>query len=303
MSVADPEVRAALEATGAHALSIADPLYPALLKSIKDPPQTLYVRGNTSLLSKPQLAIVGARRATAMGLKLAEEIAAAATRAGLGICSGLALGIDGAAHRGALAAAGDTVAVMATGIERIYPNRHRQLGTEIAEAGCLITEFPPGTPPLPPNFPRRNRIISGLSLGVLVVEAALPSGSLITANTAADQGREVFALPWSVAHKGGAGCLHLLRDGAKMVQDIEDIVEELDALYGLQLSLLDALPSAGPEALPRSDLLALLGFEPVSVDQLAAVIGTPSESIVPELSRLELQGVVARCPGGYIRTR
>ncbi len=303
MSVADPEVRAVLEATGAHALPIADPRYPALLKSIKDPPQILYIRGDISLLCRPQLAIVGARRATVMGLKLAEEIAAAATRAGLGICSGLALGIDGAAHRGALAAGGDTVAVMATGIERIYPNRHRQLGNEIAEAGCLVTEFPPGTPPLPPNFPRRNRIISGLSLGVLVVEAALPSGSLITANTAADQGREVFALPWSVAHKGGAGCLHLLRDGAKMVQDIEDIVEELDALHGLQLSLMDATPCAGPAVLPRSDLLALLGFEPVSVDQLAAVSGTSSESIVPELSRLELQGVVARCPGGYIRTR
>ncbi len=303
MSVADPDLRAALDAVDAEALSLPDPRYPALLRTIKDPPQTLYVRGDVELLSKPQLAIVGARRATAMGLKLAEEIAGAATRAGLGVCSGLALGIDGAAHRGALIAGGSTVAVMATGVERIYPHRHSGLGEEIAAAGCVVTEFPPGTPPLPHNFPRRNRIISGLSLGVLVVEAALPSGSLITANIAAEQGREVFALPWSVAHKGGTGCLHLLRDGAKMVQGIEDILEELDSLYGLQLSLLER-PRTGPaDTGARSDLLALLGYEAVSVDQLSAASGISSADILPELSRLELQGLVDRCPGGYIRTR
>ncbi|PLW70868.1 DNA-processing protein DprA [Pseudohalioglobus lutimaris] len=303
MSVADPDLRAALDAVDAKALSLPDPRYPALLRTIKDPPQTLYVRGDVELLSKPQLAIVGARRATAMGLKLAEEIAGAATRAGLGVCSGLALGIDGAAHRGALIAGGSTVAVMATGVERIYPHRHSGLGEEIAAAGCVVTEFPPGTPPLPHNFPRRNRIISGLSLGVLVVEAALPSGSLITANIAAEQGREVFALPWSVAHKGGTGCLHLLRDGAKMVQGIEDILEELDSLYGLQLSLLER-PRTGPaDTGARSDLLALLGYEAVSVDQLSAASGISSADILPELSRLELQGLVDRCPGGYIRTR
>lgn len=303
MRVADPDVRAALNAAGAQTLSLSDGHYPALLKTINDPPPTLFVRGNIALLDKPCLAIVGARRATAMGLKLAEEIAGAAVRAGLGVCSGLALGIDGAAHRGALAAGGDTVAVMGTGVETIYPQRHQQLGDEIAERGCLLTEFPPGTRPLPYNFPRRNRIISGLSLGVLVVEAALPSGSLITANVAAQQGREVFALPWSVAHKGGAGCLHLLRDGAKMVQGIDDILEELDSLYGLQLSLLEKTPAPVTEGSSSSGLLSLMGFEAVSVDQLSSASGVPPADVSVALSALELQGLVERCPGGYIRRR
>jgi DNA processing protein len=152
----------------------------------------------------------------------------------LHICSGLALGIDSAAHRGALATGGKSVAVMATGIDRVYPQRHQALAAQLEQAGCLVTEFLPGTPPLRHNFPKRNRIISGLSLGVLVIEAALPSGSLITAGTALEQGREVFALPWSMLHDGGRGCLQLIRDGAKMVQDVDDILEELGSLYARQ---------------------------------------------------------------------
>ncbi|MEP4145809.1 MAG: DNA-processing protein DprA [Halioglobus sp.] len=305
MSAVDQDLPAALGAANAGVLSLADPLYPALLKTIADPPPLLYVRGNPALLAQPQLAIVGARRATVAGMQAAEKLAIAAVRAGLAVTSGLALGIDGAAHRGALSAGGGTVAVMATGIETIYPHRHRSLGEEIALSGCLVSEFPPGTKPLPYHFPRRNRIISGLSLGVLVVEAALPSGSLITANTAAEQGREVFALPWSTAHKGGAGCLRLLRDGAKMVQGIEDILDELGSLYGLQMELqepeIDEEPQAGEEDEPA--ILSLLGYEACSLDQLVIASGLPAGQVMGQLSALELSGRVARCPGGYIRSR
>ncbi|MEH6586854.1 MAG: DNA-processing protein DprA [Halioglobus sp.] len=305
MSVVDPGLRATLSAAGADIVSLADPLYPPLLKTIPDPPALLYVRGDPTLLQRPQLAIVGSRRATAAGLKAAEKLAAAAVSCGLGVTSGLALGIDGAAHKGALAAGGNTVAVMATGIESIYPARHRTLGEDIAASGCLVSEFPPGTRPLPYNFPKRNRIISGLSLGVLVVEAALPSGSLITAGTATEQGREVFALPWSIAHIGGAGCLRLLRDGAKMVLCIEDIVEELDSLYGLQLELLQDGGGGEPDVTEQSDsaLLALLGYEATSLDQLVVASGLPVARLLGELTTLEISGRVSRCPGGYIRCR
>lgn len=302
MTVADPDLRAALKAVDADVISIADSRYPPLLKTIADPPPLLYVRGDPGLLSRPQLAMVGARRATAAGLKAAEKLASAAVRAGLGVTSGLALGIDGAAHRGALLADGNTVAVLGTGIDSLYPARHQPLGEQIAASGCLVSEFPPGTPPLPHNFPRRNRIISGLALGVLVVEAALPSGSLITANTATEQGREVFALPWSIAHTGGAGCLRLLRDGAKMVLCMNDVLEELDPLYRLQMEL--APPPAVDEDIDTAppELLDLLGYESVTVDQLVDASGLSVAQVMSGLSALELAGKVSRCPGGYIRT-
>jgi len=301
MSVVDRDLRAA----GTEVLSLADPLYPPLLKTIPDPPPVLHVRGNPMLLARPQLAIVGARRASAAGLQAAHKLAVAAVHAGLGVTSGLALGVDGAAHRGALSAGGDTVAVMATGIETIYPQRHEPLGQEIASSGCLVTEFPPGTKPLPYHFPKRNRIISGLSLGVLVVESALPSGSLITATSAMEQGREVFALPWSISHKGGAGCLSLIRDGVKMVLGIEDILEELDSLFGLQqeLSQVSTIPSPESTSEPDCLLLELLGFEVSSLDQLVVASGLPVGQVMGELSSLELAGRVNRCPGGYIRSR
>lgn len=303
MRVADQDLRAALQAVNADVISIADARYPPLLKTIADPPPLLYVRGDPSMLRRPQLAMVGARRASAAGLKAAEKLAIAAVNAGLGVTSGLALGIDGASHRGALAAAGSTVAVLGCGIDNIYPARHARLGEQIASCGCLVSEFPPGTPPLPHHFPRRNRIISGLSLAVLVVEAALPSGSLITASTATEQGREVFALPWSIAHTGGAGCLQLLRDGAKMVLCIDDVVEELDPLYQLQLGLEEAAAPLAPEgrAAERSDLLHLVGYETTTVDQLASASGRSAAEVMGALSALELAGEVSRCPGGYIR--
>ncbi len=300
MTVVGRDLHSALDAAGAGMISIADPLYPPLLKTITSPPPLLYYRGDPGLLSRPQLAMVGARRASAAALKVAQRLAGSAVHAGLAVTSGLALGIDGAAHRGALAADGKTVAVMGTGIDDTYPLRHRELGEQIAATGCLVTEFPPGTPPVPHNFPRRNRIISGLSLGVLVVEAALPSGSLITANTATEQGREVFALPWSIVHKGGAGCLRLLRDGAKMVLCIDDVVEELDPLYKLQRDLtLDSEAIAG--VTDNHELLALVGYESTKVDDLVIASGLPVAEVMAGLSALEMGGKISRCPGGYIR--
>lgn len=303
MDVVTPPERAALEAAGVRLVTLSDDHYPPLLREIHDPPDTLYVRGDPALLSRPQLAVVGSRRASAVALRIAETFAEAAVTAGLQVCSGLAQGIDGAAHRGALAGKGTTVAVMGTGIDAVYPAAHRALAEEIAANGCLVSEFPLKTPPRRQNFPQRNRLISGLSLGVLVIEAALPSGSLITARTALEQGREVFALPWSIAHQGGAGCLRLLRDGARMVLTIEDVVEELGSLYSLQLEL---LPAAAPaKAAPAPDepaLLQLLGYEELGLDVLLSRSGLPAPELLSQLSSLEIAGAIVRGPGGYMRS-
>ncbi|MEH6635118.1 MAG: DNA-processing protein DprA [Halioglobus sp.] len=303
MNVADAQRAAA--ACGAQTLSIADERYPPLLRAIHDPPPLLYVRGDASLLQDAQLAVVGSRRASPAGLRIAATLSGQLAGTGLHICSGLAVGIDGAAHRGALDVGAKTLAVMATGIDCIYPRRHRQLALELEQTGCLVTEFPPGMPPLRQNFPRRNRIISGLSLGVLVVEAALPSGSLITATTALEQGREVFALPWSILHKGGEGCLRLLRDGAKLVQGAEDVLEELGPLYAVQQDMLvpareaNNLPCSVPKALHQ--VLTLVGFERTTVDELVQCSGLSIAQVLADLSALELAGLVARGAGGYIR--
>lgn len=294
--------KAAAEAVGAIALAIDDERYPPLLRAIYDPPPLLYVRGDPAVLSQAQLAVVGSRRASPAGLRLAETLSAELVRAGLHICSGLALGVDSAAHLGALNASGKSIAVMATGIDRVYPSRHEILARQLERDGCLVTEFPPGTPPMRHHFPQRNRIISGLSLGVLVIEAALPSGSLITAGTALEQGREVFALPWSMLHDGGRGCLKLLRDGAKMVQDVNDILEELGPLYALQQQS-EAAASLGSrrEVSDQSQLLGLVGFEVVALDELVKCSGRPVAQVLAELSALELKGSVMRVSGGYIR--
>jgi DNA processing protein len=295
-----------LDAVGAVVLPITDSRYPVLLRTIHDPPPLLYVRGNTAALKQAQLAVVGSRKASAAGTRAAGSLAGQAVQAGLGICSGLALGIDAAAHRGALAAAGKSVAVMATGIDGIYPSRHRSLAGELQQAGCLVTEFPLGLPPLRYNFPRRNRIISGMSLGALVIEAAQPSGSLITARTAMEQGREVFALPWSIYHHGGAGCLRLIRDGAKMVESIGDILEELGPLYVLQQDLFTEAGSAaqattGSFSDIQQQLLALVGYETIGCDELAQSCSLPVALILAELSALEVAGLISRSAGGYMR--
>ena len=290
----------------ADVLPITDARYPPLLRTIHDPPPVLYVRGDAAHLSKPQLAVVGSRSASPAGLRAASMLGGEACRAGLCITSGLARGIDGAAHQGALLAQGESIAVMATGVDQVYPLRHQKLAAELVQHGCLVSEFPPGTAPLRHNFPRRNRVISGLSLGTLVVEAALPSGSLITARTAMEQGREVFALPWSIYHAAGAGCLYLLRDGAKMVQTVADIVEELGPLFTLQQELLpcsDNNPGAKVRLSNRQErVFGLVGYEPVTADELSALCNLPVAQIMVDLSQLELLGVVTRFAGAYIRS-
>ena len=291
----------AARAASAIAVAIDDECYPPLLRAIPDPPPLLYVRGDPAVLLEAHLAVVGSRRASPAGLRVAQALSGQLASAGLHICSGLALGIDSAAHRGALASGGKSAAVMATGIDRVYPQRHRALAAQLEQAGCLVTEFPPGTPPLRQNFPKRNRIISGLSLGVLVIEAALPSGSLITAGTALEQGREVFALPWSMLHEGGRGCLQLIRDGAKLVQHVDDILEELGPLYALQRDCATTVPPARRASPDASWLLTLVGFEVVTLDELAQRSSRPAAQVLAELSTLELTGQVARIAGGYIR--
>jgi DNA processing protein len=302
----DIEVQlAALDAAGADILPISDSRYPPLLRTIHDPPPLLYFRGDAALLSQAQLAIVGSRKASPAGLRSAAALAGAAAGAGLHVTSGLAQGIDGAAHQGALAT-GRSIAVMATGIDLVYPARHGSLALALEQAGCLVSEFPPGMPPLQHNFPRRNRIISGLALGVLVVEAALRSGSLISARMAMEQGREVFALPWSICHAGGAGCLQLIRDGAKMVATIEEVLEELGSMYKLQQELLPGEARGPASSVTLSEgqqrLLQLVGYELVTVDELSRLSALPVARLMAELSFLEMQGVLTRATGGYIRT-
>lgn len=293
------------EGPGNHLLSQDDPAYPALLAEIPDPPPLLFVHGNPQVLSLPQLAVVGSRNPTPTGQRAARDFAAYLAGAGLAITSGLALGVDGAAHEGALKAQGVTIAVTGTGPDRVYPARHRDLAHAIAERGALVTEFPPGTPPLAENFPRRNRIISGLSVGTLVVEAALRSGSLITARCALEQGREVFAIPGSIHNPLARGCHALIRQGAKLVETGADIAEELGALCGA----LAEEPGVGTPEAPGElsseyhQLLDSMGYDPISVDELVSACGLTAKEVSSMLLLLELQDYVASSAGGrYVRT-
>ena len=285
-------------AGGASIVAIDDEHYPPLLREIHDPPALLYVLGDPALLLTPQLAVVGSRCATSAGLRLARDLSGQLSAAGLLVGSGLALGIDTAAHEGALQSGGRTVAVMATGIDQVYPHRNRALARRIGTAGCLVSEFPPGTPPRRHHFPKRNRIISGMAVGVVVVEAALPSGSLITAGAALEQGREVFALPWSPLHEGGLGCLQLLRDGAKMVRAVDDILEEF-GVCGVPRGV--SFQTRREEGRQASWLLPLLGYEAITLDELVAGTARPAAQLLAELSNLEVAGRVQRLSSGYIR--
>jgi DNA processing protein len=293
-----------LSAPDHHILTADDPLYPPLLRRTADPPQVIYVLGDPEVLSQPQVAIVGSRHPTPEGGEIAFGLARELAAAGLVVTSGLALGIDGAAHRGGLAADGITVAVAGTGLDRVYPARHRDLAHRIAGEGAIVSEYWPGTPPLPENFPRRNRIIAGLALGVLVVEAALRSGSLITARLAAEEGREVFAVPGSVRNPLARGCHALIRQGAVLVEGAADVLAELAA----------ALPSA-PVPVPalagrvrpdrptardpdHAHVLDCMGFEPVAVDTLVRRSGLTAETVSSILLLLELQGLVVSYGGG-----
>lgn len=288
-----------------HILTLADARYPPLLASIADAPPVLYVIGDPALLACPQLAMVGSRNPTPSGAETAYAFARHLAGAGLVITSGLALGVDAASHKGALDAPGQTIAVAGTGLDRVYPARHKALAHAIAEHGALVSEFPPGTPPLPFHFPRRNRIISGLSVGTLVVEAALGSGSLITARTAVEQGREVFAIPGSIHNPLARGCHRLIREGAKLVEIAGDILEELAPQLCAALAESDPVNEVTSVELEPAArrLLECLDQAPTAVDLLVERSGLTADTVSSILLVLELQGYVAAVPGGhYIRT-
>ena len=296
-TVTDERVAVALDwalGEGQSIITLADPEYPRALLEIPDPPSLLYVRGRLELLNKVALSIVGSRSPTPQGIQNAERFAAAFAEAGLAIGSGLALGVDAAAHRGALSARGDTIAFIGTGIDRVYPARNRELALEIASKGCIVSEFPIGTPVTAANFPRRNRLISGISRGVLVVEAAVESGSLITARLAAEQSREVFAIPGSIHSPQSRGCHKLIKQGAKLVETAQDVLEELRW----------NAPSAGSERSsdsnrnPPGELLSMMGFDPCSLDEIAERTRLTADALSVMLLRLELDGRVASLPGG-----
>lgn len=290
-------------------LTLADAGYPTLLKEIEDPPPLLFVQGDPAILNMAQLAMVGSRNPTPSGQQTALDFARFLSQAGLVITSGLAAGIDGAAHRGALQGSTPTLAVTGTGLDRVYPAKHRDLAHQIAETGALISELPPGTPPLPANFPRRNRIISGLSVGTLVVEAARQSGSLITARLATEQGREVFAIPGSIHNPLARGCHALIRQGAKLVETADDILEELAPLLGAQPertapeSTIKTEPDARLWDQEYQQLMAALDFDPTPVDLLIERSGLTADAVSSMLLLLELEGFVSAAPGGrYCRT-
>ena len=288
-----------LDGEGRCLVPWTDPRYPPLLREVAQAPVALFCHGDPELLSRRQLAIVGARSVTRQGAETAEAFAAELARCGLTITSGLAVGVDGAAHRGALAAGGATVAVCGTGLDRVFPARHRELAREIAARGVLVSEFPTGTPPLADHFPRRNRIISGLSLGVLVVEAAPRSGSLITARLALEQGREVFAIPGSIHSPMSRGPHALLRQGAKLTESVPDILEELAAQLGehFEAPARDEVLRGALDP-QRQRVLEAVGFEPTAFDQLVERLEMPVDALSAALLTLELDGRIATAAGG-----
>ena len=295
-----PVPRERMQAVGAwlddpanRILTYADSVYPQALLQIPDPPPVLYVKGRVDLLNGRILAIVGSRNATRQGLEHAESFARALSDAGLTIASGLALGIDGAAHRGGLAGKASSVAVVGTGLDTVYPARNRDLAHELAANGCILSEFPLGTPPLAENFPKRNRLISGLARGCLVVEAALASGSLITARLANEQGKDVFAIPGSIHSPLSKGCHALIKQGAKLVETAEDVLEEL----GMRTSAPKPLAGA-PSGVETDPVLDALGYDACDIDTLAARSGVSAQQLAAMLTKWEIEGVVEALPGG-----
>jgi DNA processing protein len=297
VSLAVERAQAWLQLPGNAVVTLADAEYPRLLLETPDPPPLLYLRGRKELLAAPALAIVGSRNATAQGERDSERFARAFSDAGFTIVSGLAQGIDAAAHLGGLAGLGSTIAVLGTGCDVHYPRANAALAERIGDAGLLLSEFPLGTPATAHNFPRRNRLISGLSRGCLVIEAAIASGSLITARIAADQGREVFAVPGSIHSPLAKGCHALIKNGAKLVESAEDVLAELSGVRTRAVSR--AAPRTARGAiLPTEPLLAHMGPDPVDVDSLCVRAGKAAEEVSAELLRLEMAGHVAALPGG-----
>ena len=288
-------------------LTFADRLFPDLLRNIPDPPPVLYVRGQAAALRIPQLAVVGSRNPSPDGARQARQFAGELARLGIGITSGLALGVDTHAHVGAMDAGGVTIAVQGCGPDQVYPRRNSALAQRIAEYGAVVTEFGVGMPPLAENFPRRNRIISGLALGTLVVEAARRSGSLITAGLAATQGREVFAIPGSIKNPMAQGCHHLIRQGAKLVAGIDDILEEIRELAGRTEVVCSSMPDrqVDGEGLDERCRLLLdnIGFGPVAMDELVDQTGLAAGITASLLSSLEISGHIEFLPGGRVVRR
>lgn len=312
---ADPLVQAAVERDKEWVrdswqntiFTLTDVDYPPLLKAIASPPPLLYVRGDAELLHQRQLAVVGSRQPTPQGGASAQKLAADLAEAGYVVTSGLALGIDGFAHSGALQTSGKTIAVLASGLDNIYPQRHQSLAQEITTKGALVSEFSLGTPPRAGHFPRRNRIISGLSLGTLVVEAAVASGSLITAHCALEQGREVFAMPGSVHNPNAQGCHALIRDGARLVENAAQLLEELEGINSTIRSLDDirqgdSCRSGGlPECPDQQKVLAALGYEACLYDELVLATGFNSQELAQLLLIMEFEGWIRNSPQGIVR--
>lgn len=285
-----------------HCVTLTDSDYPPQLATLPSPPPLIYVIGNREILAQTQLAIVGSRRATATGIEISYEFASKLAKQGVVITSGLAIGIDAAAHRACVQQQLPTIAVLGSGLMHIYPHRNRTLAQEISKHGAIVSEFPLSAAPLPKHFPQRNRIISGLSLGTLVIEASQRSGSLITAKFAADQGREVFAIPGSIRNPLSQGCHELIQNGAKLVQSVKDIMTEL---------LLQ--PTSPPDKAQHTNcsslddqhrlLLECIGFELTSLDQMQNRSGLPVQQILSMLLNLELNGYINATPGGYLRVK
>ncbi len=298
----------------AHIITLDDARYPKLLREIADPPPVLYVYGQLSALSVNPFAIIGSRNPSRTGTETAFAFAEHLSQMGFSIVSGLALGIDVASHQGALAADGATIAVTGTGLDRVYPAKHKDIAHQITEKGALVSEFPPGTAPTPGNFPRRNRIISGLSYGVLVIEAAIKSGSLITARLAVEQGREVFAVPGSIHHTHAKGCNALIREGAKLVETAQHVLEELQGIgsvmldnlthdiCGINESQLDNVDQTQELDEDYVKVLDGVGFEPTDVDMVITRSGLTADAVCSMLLILELRGyIVSAAGGGYFK--
>ncbi|HEY3055672.1 MAG TPA: DNA-processing protein DprA [Thermoanaerobaculia bacterium] len=293
------EIRRSVEISRDTAIVLGDPDYPPLLREIIDPPLALHTRGDRALLGSTSIAVVGSRRASPYGINAAQHLTRELAGAGLTIVSGLARGIDAAAHEAALAASGKTIAVLGTGIDIVYPRSHMKLFKRIERDGLVVSEFGPGTPPLPENFPVRNRVISGLCVGSIIVEATSRSGSLITARMAAEQGREVFAVPGSIFSRGTEGTHRLIQYGAKLVHDVEDVLDELRGEFKLR-----AQREEQPESPLRDVLSAVSRDEAIHVDALASRLSRPMSAVAESLLQLELGGWIRALPGArYVRVK
>ena len=292
-----------LKKDNAHVVTLADSTYPQKLLEISNPPVVLYAIGNLHWLNHPSIAMVGSRSATPQGEKNAEDFAKSLCEQGLCVASGMALGIDGAAHRGALKANGATIAVVGTGLDIVYPARHRDLAHKIAERGLILSEFPLGTPSKAQNFPRRNRLISGLSLGCLVVEANIESGSLITARLSVEQGREVFAIPGSIHSPVTKGCHQLIKQGAKLVESVQDILEEINWANMVKslpsISPIGLLADLAPNSPQANTVLDLMGFDAINFEQLRTTTSLTTEALSSMLMLLELENKIKSLAGGH----